>query len=88
VSARAQMVTRIPTRIGDVLILTTDKTFSTYAVGQISKDGQQDFRGQTNVKFVSGRAAAVAEAKALVAPGRRILFRSIDNIGDWSEISR
>ena len=81
------MPTRIPTQIGDVLILGTDKTFSTYAVGRISTDGQQDFRGQTNVKYVSGHPAAVAEAKALGAPGRRILFRNIDDMGDWSEIS-
>lgn len=80
------MATRIPTQIGDVLILGTDKSFSTFAVGQISKDGQQDFRGQTNVKYLSGRPAAVAEAKALVAPGRRILVRNIDDMGDWSEI--
>jgi hypothetical protein len=81
------MATRIPTRIGDVLILATGKTFSTCAVGRISKDGQQDFRGQTNVKYVSGHPAAVAEARALVAAGRRILFRNIDDMGDWSEIS-
>jgi hypothetical protein len=55
-------------------------------VGPVSHDGQQDFHAQTNVKYEIDRAAAVAEAKALVRPGRRIFFRNIDT-GDWSEIS-
>jgi hypothetical protein len=78
---------QIPTHAGDVLILQTDKSFATHALGQITKDGQQDFHGQTNVKYVGDRAAAVAEAKALVVPERRIFFRNIDT-GDWFEISR
>ena len=80
------MSATIPTRCGDVLILQTDKTFTVYAVGPVSKDGQQDFDGQTNLKHVKDRAAAVTEAKALVVPGGRIFMRNIDT-GDWSEIS-
>jgi hypothetical protein len=80
------MDTRIPTQRGDVLILRTVHSFTIHVVGSVSKDGQQDFESQTNLKFESDRAAAVAEAKALVAPGRRIFFRNIDT-GDWSEIS-
>jgi hypothetical protein len=37
------------------------------------------------LKYETDRAA-VAQAKALVAPGRRIFFRHLDT-GDWSEIS-
>ena len=81
------MTTRIPTQSGDVLILrTADTVFGTHAVGPVSKEAQQDFEGQTNVKYVSDRAAAVAAAKALVMPGRRIFDLNIDT-GDWSEIS-
>jgi hypothetical protein len=76
----------IPTKGGDVLILRTDQSFSTYAVGKVSKDGQQDFHSQTNVKYVSDRAAAEAEAKALVVRGRRIFLWNLDT-GDWSEIA-
>ena len=81
------MAERISTQVGDVLILKTDQSFTTHAVGQVSKDGQQDFQGSSvTVKHVRDRAAAVAEAKALVVPGRRILFLNIDT-GEWSEIS-
>jgi hypothetical protein len=70
------MTTRIPTEVGDVLILRTDQSFAIYAVGQVSKTDQQDFCAQVNVKHVRERAAAVAEAKALLVPGRRIFFRN------------
>jgi hypothetical protein len=76
----------IPTQVGDVLILRTDQSFTIHAVGQVLRDGQQDFHAQMNVKYVSDRAAAEAEAKALVVPGRRILLRNLDT-GDWSEMS-
>jgi hypothetical protein len=79
------MAKPIPTQVGDVLILLTDKTFATHAVGQVSKEGQQNLHAQHNVKHVRDRTAAVAEAKALVAQGRRIFFLNIDT-GDWSEI--
>jgi hypothetical protein len=79
------MAERMPTQVGDVLILRTD-TSSTHAVGKVLQDGQQDFHRQMNVKYVRDRAAAVAEAKALVVPGRRIFFWNLDT-RDWSEIS-
>jgi hypothetical protein len=82
----AYMATPIPTQVGDVLILRTGHSFSTHAVGRVSEDGQQDFRRLANVTHVSDRAAAVAEAKALVVPGRRMFLWNIDT-GDWSEIS-
>ena len=80
------MVKRIPTQLGDVLILRTDHSFTLHAVGQVTKDGQQDFDTHKDVKYTSDRATALADAKALVVPGRRIFFRNLDT-GDWSEIS-
>jgi hypothetical protein len=80
------MAQRLPTQVGDVLILRTERSFKIHAVGRISKDGQQDLKGQENVEYVTGRATAVAKAKALVAPGRRIFLQNIDT-ENWSEIS-
>ena len=76
----------IPTQIGDVLILRTQQSFTIYAVGLVYEDGQQDFHHQTNVKHVTSREAAIAEAKAIVIPGRRIFVYDIDT-GDWSDVS-
>jgi hypothetical protein len=78
--------TRIPTQCGDVLILRTDQSFILHAVGRVTKDGQQDFDTHVNVKYADNRAAADADAKALVLPGRRVFFRNLDT-GEWSEIS-
>ena len=91
------MNSEIPTHLGDVLILLTDQSFSIHAVGQVTKDGQQDFdtyhreppeheHEHVNLKYEIDRATAVADAKAMVVPGQRIFFRNIDT-GDWSEIS-
>jgi hypothetical protein len=66
--------------------LRTDQSFTIYAVGPVAKDRQQDFSSHMNVTYVSDRAAAVAAAKALVVPGRRIFLWDIDT-GDWSAIS-
>jgi hypothetical protein len=75
----------IPTQPGDVLILSTDQSFTVYAVGLVTKDGQQEFDTQMNVKYDRARETAMADAKALLAPGRRIFFRNIDT-GEWCEI--
>jgi hypothetical protein len=80
------MAERIPTQLGDVLILMTNHSFTLYAVGQVTKSGQQDFDTHVNLKYPRDRATALAEAKALVVPGRRIFFRNLDT-GDWSEIA-
>ena len=80
------MAKGIPTQVGDVLILRTEATFAIHAVGIVSTLGQQAFRGQADVKYVSGHAAALAEAKAILAPGRRIFLLDID-FGDWSDVS-
>jgi hypothetical protein len=80
------MAEHVPTQVGDVLILRTDRTFSVHAVGRVSKDGQQEFRGQADVKYVGDLAAALAEARDLLVPGRRIFLLDMDS-GKWSEIS-
>jgi len=80
------MVKRMPTHAGDVLILRTTQSYTIYAVGRVSKDGQQDFGSQTDITYAEGHAAAVAEAKALVAPGGRIFLQDIDTY-EWSELS-
>jgi hypothetical protein len=78
---------RIPTQIGDVLILWTERSYTIHVIGAVSKDGQQDFENQQMpLKFESDRAAAVAAAKALIEPGRRIFFRNLDT-GEWSIVS-
>jgi hypothetical protein len=79
------MAKRIPTHLGDVLILRTSQSYAVHAVGRVSKDGQQDFSSEAHVHYEIDYAAAVAQAKALVVPGGRIFFRNIDT-GDWNEI--
>ncbi len=80
------MAEHVPTQVGDVLILRTERTFSVHAVGRVSKDGQQEFRGQADVKYVGDLAAALAEATDLLVPGRRIFLLDMDS-GKLSEIS-
>ena len=81
------MAKLIPTRRGDVLILwTSDKNFSIYAVGLIANDGEQDFFTGENVQYVRDRSAAEDAARNKVAPGKRIFFRNLDT-GYWSDIS-
>jgi len=80
------MARRVPTKVGDVLILRTQRSFKIHAVGRIAKDDQQDLQGQDTVQYVTSRTAAVAKARALVAPGRRIFLQNIDT-GNWCEIS-
>jgi hypothetical protein len=77
---------RIPTKVGDVLILATEQSFTTYAVGHVTRDDQQDFHAQVSVKYASDRDDAVVTAKTLAAPGRRIFLRNLDT-DHWSEIS-
>jgi hypothetical protein len=79
------MTKRIPTRLGDVLILHTSKGFTVHAVGQVTSDGQQDFHHQTKAKYIDDRREAETFAKALTEPGGRVFFRNIDT-DEWSEI--
>jgi len=80
------MAKRIPTHIGDVLILGTTQSYTVFGVAKVSKDGQQDFGRQPDITYVNDHAAAVIQAKALVAPGRKIFFGNIDT-GEWSAIT-
>ena len=81
------MAKRRPTEIGDVLILRTTQTYTVYAVGSVSKKGQQNFgHQQAAVHYVKSRDEAVTIAKAIVAPKGRIYLLDIDT-ADWSEIS-
>jgi hypothetical protein len=80
------MVRHIQTRVGDVLILQTARSYTIFALGRVSRDGQHDFSGDPNVQHVSDRDAALVAAKALLIAGRRILLRDLDS-GEWSEIS-
>jgi hypothetical protein len=63
------MAKDIPTQVGDVLILQTKQSYTIYAVGRVSKNGQQDFGSGKHVKYENDYGAAVAEAKALLVGG-------------------
>ncbi len=76
---------RIPTRIGDVLILMTRKTFTSYSVGVVSKDHPQDFEDDPNISHVTDMVGAVAVARSRLVAGRRIFLRNMAT-GDWSAI--
>jgi hypothetical protein len=78
-------IPHIPTKAGDVLIIWTEASFRTYAVGLVTTADSQDFREGSDVKYLSDRASALAEAKARVAPAGRIFLVDFDN-AKWSKI--
>ena len=81
------MAARVPQpQRGDVLVLATTKSYSVYAIGRVARDGQRDFNGEADPKYVMDRATAEEQAKALATPGCRIYLRNLDT-GEWSEIS-
>ncbi len=77
----------LPTRIGDVLIICTAKSFHVYAVGRVSVDGQESFHGEHDVQYIVDRGAAVAVAKAIQSTGHRTFLLDLDK-GEWREISQ
>jgi hypothetical protein len=78
-------IKQMPTRKGDVLIISSAKT-SFYAVGVGSGDGQQDFQRLPNSSFTPVRPnEAEAMARSIVGPGGRIFFRDMDT-DEWLEI--
>ena len=79
------MAKSIPTKPGDVLILQTTHSYTIFAVGRVSKDGQQDFGNEKDVRHENNFAAAVARGKALAVHGGRVFLRNID-ADEWSEI--
>jgi hypothetical protein len=78
-------VKRMPSRIGDVLILRTTRWFTVHVVGRVTKGGEQDCHAQANLRYQDDRPTAVALAKVFVAPGRQIFLMNVDS-GEWSEI--
>jgi hypothetical protein len=81
-------VMRMPTRLGDVLILQTERGVKIHAVGRVKKAGQQDFHHvEPAPTYIVDHAEAFAAARTLVAPGRRIFLVKLDT-GDWSEVER
>jgi hypothetical protein len=81
------MAPLIPTQVGDVLIVWTTHSFTIYAIGLVTTDGQQHFNGHMAVTHVRDRSAALAQAMTLRAPERRIFYVNIDT-NTWSEIGR
>jgi hypothetical protein len=78
---------RMPTQLGDVLILQTERGVKIHAVGRVVKADQQDFhRVEPAPVYIVDHAEAVAVARALVAPGRRIFLVRLDS-GNWSEVA-
>jgi len=74
-----------PTKIGDVLILRTSKSYTVYAVGSVAAVGQHDFSHSERVRHVDTHVEALTTAKALVVPSGRIYLLDIDT-AEWSEI--
>jgi hypothetical protein len=79
-------VAKLPTQVGDVLILRTTHTFTVHAVGSVSHAGQQDFHHEQQTQYFPGVEAALDAAKTLVAPGGRVYLLDLDKT-EWSEIS-
>ena len=75
----------MPTRKGDVLIISSTKT-SFYAVGAVSSDGQQDFQRLPNSSYTPVRPnEAEAVARSIVASSGRMFSKDMDT-GEWLEI--
>ena len=77
----------IPTKPGDILILQTTHSYTVYAIGRISKEGQQDFANATAVTYEKEHTAAVAQAKALAGEDGRIFLQNIDT-DEWCLIPK
>jgi hypothetical protein len=77
---------QMPTQLGDVLILQTERGLKIHAVGRVTRGGQQDFHAIEPVPmYIVDHAEAVAAARTLVARGRRIFLVRLDS-GEWSEL--
>ena len=75
----------IPSRPGDVLVLSTTQSFTIYAVGLVDAEGQQDFGRPADVTYISDLAEAMAEAKRQCAAGCRIFLVNVDT-SQWKEV--
>ena len=79
------MIGEIPTRLGDVLVLTTERAGSIHQVCPVSSDGQQGCTADRHT--VSGRAAAVAKARSLLVQEGCIFLKDRDS-GNWAKIPK
>jgi hypothetical protein len=77
---------RMPTVLGDVLILQTETGVRIHAVGRATKAGQQDFHHSEAPIYIVDHAEAIAAARRFVAPGCKIFLLILEG-GDWSEIT-
>jgi hypothetical protein len=79
---------RMPTQLGDVLILQTERGTKIHAVGRVTAGGQQDFhRIEPPPVYIVDHDEALVAAQTLVMPGRRIFLVRLDS-GAWSEVAR
>ena len=76
-------MTSVPTKAGDVLILTKSAAGSTHLVCPVSADGQQG--GTADRHTVSGAAAAEEKARSLVVLEGHVYLLSQDT-GEWREL--
>jgi hypothetical protein len=77
---------RIPSQVGDVLILKTERGVKIHAVGRVTTAGQQDFhRSDPPPTYIVDQSEAIAAARTLVTPGRQ-MFLVLFESGTWSDI--
>ncbi len=67
-----------PAVVGDVLILCTRRSYTVYAVGLVTHNGQTDFRRKQTLYHFGREAEALRAAEGLVAHDGRIYLRDID----------
>ena len=77
------MTGEIPTKFGDVLILTRPSS-SLHFVCPVAADGQQGITADHHT--ITARDEAVATAQSLVVPEGRVFLRDLDS-GEWDQIS-
>jgi hypothetical protein len=80
------MARPVPTQPGDVLILQTERGVKIHAVGRVATAGQQDFHAQATPLYIVDHAEALAAARTLAMPGRRMFLLRIDS-DEWSELA-
>ena len=78
------MTGEIPTKLGDVLLLTGAAIGSLHFVCPVATDGQQGCT--TDRRTVTSKAQAVEKARSLVVPDGHIFVKDEDS-GEWEEIS-
>jgi hypothetical protein len=77
---------RMHTRVGDVLILQTERGLRIHAVGRVTKKGQEDFHRANPAPFyMVDYDEALVVARTLLPTGGRIFLVKIDT-NTWSEV--